>query len=178
MVKLDTDNYIEKIARKHGVSAYQLMNHLGISFKNNKYVFNDVTYQTYVDSIRAAVAFNKKYISSASSLSEDTKNFKSANGNNTSNFPAKLILAIFFIPLVLWPFILPVSIMLFYAPGSENQMTTFIAALSIWSYPVSYFLGRYMSKLTAKKEPQSDVSIYWAFLPIINFIVFFGVSSF
>jgi hypothetical protein len=66
----------------------------------------------------------------------------------------------------------PLSGMLFDAPGSENSPATWVLAASIWTYPVLHLIGVVGSRFaSANSEPMWKVRL-WAYAPLINVVWF------
>ena len=164
---LSEENMITDLTSKYHVSAYGLMEHLGISYKSGKYYYQNTAYETYIQALmKADSTFSDNLNSHAYIKSIDTQSDKSTIKPET-----KLMNGLFLIGLIIWPLFVFVSFMMFDSPDSNNPRTI-LAAATIWSYPITYFIARSKSYSEALNNTLSNKSFYWSCLPMLNIFIF------
>ncbi|MCU7924542.1 MAG: hypothetical protein KZQ88_17770 [Candidatus Thiodiazotropha sp. (ex Dulcina madagascariensis)] len=159
---------IAELATKHEVSAYRLMDYLGISYKSGKYAFKGVFYDQYIEALKIADSSFESLIES-----KNTDKTLEAKVNEGELLPeTKIMNGIFLVAMIIWPAFFIASLMMFDAPGSENSTFVLLAASAIWSYPVVFFIARRKSYFEANRDSTSSKSFYWSCLPFINIFWF------
>jgi|LakMenEpi03Aug12_release.lakeMendotaPanAssembly.Ray.scaffolds.fasta_scaffold2691842_1 hypothetical protein len=74
---------------------------------------------------------------------------------------------------IVWVFfLLPFSVFMFDAPGSEESMLTYFLAASLWTYPLFHLAAVLGSKIAFAQGAPKLIVILLAKLPLLNVIWF------